>query len=241
MNLAALAVTGATPIERLRALRAAVQGRVVLTTSFGIEDQLLTHLIASEGLEIEIVTLDTGRLFPETYELWERTEARYGIKVRSFHADHVALEEYVAEHGVNGFYDAVELRQACCAIRKVEPLRRALSGAKAWVTGLRADQSTGRGTVRLADWDAQHGLIKVSPLFDWNRGQVATCAEVERVPVSPLHAKGYASIGCAPCTRAIQPGEDERSGRWWWEQGAKECGLHVERNGRLVRGPSVAP
>ncbi len=229
------AIAGATPVERLRALRAAVPGRIVFTTSFGIEDQAITHLIATAGLDFELATLDTGRLFPETYELWDRTEARYGRRIRAFQPDRDALEAYVGSNGVNGFYNSIELRQACCAIRKVEPLGRALAGAEAWVTGLRADQSGDRGAVALAAWDAEYRLVKVAPLFDLSRDQVVAFAEAEHVPISPLHAKGFTSIGCAPCTRAIAPGEDERAGRWWWEQGAKECGLHVDGSGRLVR------
>ncbi|GAA4811038.1 phosphoadenylyl-sulfate reductase [Sphingosinicella ginsenosidimutans] len=228
-------IAGATPAERLASLRAATEGRIVFTTSFGLEDQVLTHLIATAGHDIEIATLDTGRLFPETYETWARTEARYGLRVRAFYPDRAALEAWVGAHGIDGFYESRAVRESCCAVRKVEPLGRALAGAAVWVTGLRAGQSAAREAVRLAAWDEARGLLKVAPLFDWTGAEVAGFAAREAVPVSALHAKGYPSIGCAPCTRAVAPGEDERAGRWWWEQGAKECGLHVGDDGRLVR------
>ncbi len=229
-------ITGATPLERLRSLRAAVAGRIMFTTSFGLEDQALTHLIRSEGLAIEIVTLDTGRLFPSTYRLWEETEARYGFRIKSYHPDGAALAALIADSGANGFYHSKAARLDCCGVRKIEPLRRALAGAEAWVTGLRAGQSDARGAVALAEWDEGHGLIKTAPLFDWTREAVAAFCAAEEVPINPLHAEGFPSIGCEPCTRAIRPGENERAGRWWWEEDeAKECGLHVAADGRLVR------
>jgi phosphoadenosine phosphosulfate reductase len=237
MSLAALPrIGGATPGERLAALRAAVPGRIVFTTSFGLEDQAIAHLIFTQKLKIEVATLDTGRLFPETYELWAETEARYGARIRSFHPDAGALSALVADAGVNGFYFSKEARTDCCFVRKVEPLNRALAGASAWVTGLRADQSEEREGVALAGWDEERSLIKLSPLFDWTRDQVAAFCAAERVPVNALHAQGFLSIGCQPCTRAVQPGEAERAGRWWWENDeARECGLHVGADGRLVR------
>jgi phosphoadenosine phosphosulfate reductase len=228
-------IGGATPAERLATLREAVTGRIVLTTSFGLEDQVVTHAIARAGLDIEIVTLDTGRLFPETYETWARTQARYGLRIRAFYPERDEIEAHVAAHGIDGFYDSREVRERCCAIRKVAPLARALDGAAAWVTGLRAGQSATRADVRLARWDEARGLIKVAPLFDWTREEALDFARRENVPLNPLHDRGFPSIGCAPCTRAVAPGEDERSGRWWWEQGAKECGLHVGADGRLTR------
>ena len=229
-------IAGADPAQRLASLRAAVPGRIVFTTSFGIEDQILTHLIAGAGLDIALATLDTGRLFPSTHELWKRTEARYGLRIEPFRPDPQAVEAYVATSGLNGFYDSKEARLACCEIRKVEPLGRALAGAAAWITGLRADQSAAREKVPLAAWDEGYGLVKAAPLFDWSRDRVAAFAEAESVPVNALHARGYASIGCEPCTRAIRPDEPERAGRWWWENDAqRECGLHVDANGRLVR------
>jgi len=235
-----LAAAGATPLERLQALRANVPGRIVFTTSFGIEDQAIAHWIFTTGLDVDVVTLDTGRLFPETYDVWAATEERYGRRIRSYHPNAKALADYVADWGVNGFYHAKEARLSCCEIRKVEPLGRALAGASAWVTGLRADQSGARAAVPPASWDAEKQLVKAAPLFDWTREMVAAFVEAEQVPVNALHAKGFPSIGCGPCTRAIQPGEPERAGRWWWEeQSAKECGLHVGSDGRLVRSKAA--
>jgi phosphoadenosine phosphosulfate reductase len=237
MSLAALPrIGGATPGERLAALRAAVPGRIVFTTSFGLEDQAIAHLIFTQKLKIEVATLDTGRLFPETYEIWAETEARYGARIRSYHPDAAALAAVVAEAGINGFYFSKEARTDCCFVRKVEPLNRALAGASAWVTGLRADQSEEREGVALAGWDEERSVIKLSPLFDWTRDQVAAFCAAERVPVNALHAQGFLSIGCQPCTRAVRPGEHERAGRWWWENDeARECGLHLGADGRLVR------
>ena len=229
-------ISGQTPLERLQSLRAAIPGRIVFTTSFGLEDQALAHLIFSERLEIEVATLDTGRLFPSTYRLWQQTEEKYGRRIGAFHPDAEALAALAADIGANGFYYSKKARLDCCGVRKVEPLKRALAGAAAWVTGLRADQSGDRADVALAAWDEAHGLIKAAPLFDWSRDAVAGFCAAHDVPVNELHAKGFLSIGCEPCTRAVQPGESERAGRWWWETDeAKECGLHVAADGRLVR------
>lgn len=229
-------ISGATPAERLRALRASVPGRIVFTTSFGIEDQAITHIIFTEKLKIDVVTLDTGRLFPSTYELWQETEENYGRRIRSYHPEQAALAALVADQGINGFYYSKDARLSCCGVRKVEPLGRALEGAEAWIVGLRADQSGHRGTMDLATWDSERGLIKLAPLFDWTREDVVAFTEANGVPINPLHAQGFPSIGCEPCTRAIQPGEDERAGRWWWENdGPRECGLHIDSSGRLVR------
>lgn len=226
---------------RLQALRQAVEGRIVFTTSLGLEDQVLTHLIWSQDLAIDVVTLDTGRLFPETYGLWAETEARYGRRIAGYFPDQGATERLVRDQGINGFYASVEARKACCGVRKVEPLGQALAGASAWVTGLRADQSVNRGSTRFFSVDEGHGLIKANPLLDWSRQQALAFAVAEGVPLNPLHDAGFVSIGCAPCTRAIQPGEAERAGRWWWEdEDRKECGLHVAADGRLVRGPVSA-
>ena len=225
-----------TPLERLQALRAAVQGRIVFTTSFGIEDQAITHLIFTHRIDIDVVTLDTGRLFAETYDVWAKTEDRYGRRIKSFHPNADLLADYVGDWGINGFYHAKEARLSCCNVRKVEPLGRALAGASAWVTGLRADQSGARAVVPMASWDEEKQLIKVAPIFDWTRADVADFCAANHVPVNALHEQGFPSIGCAPCTRALQPGEPERAGRWWWEdESAKECGLHVGSDGRLVR------
>ena len=237
MSLASLPrIGGATPAERLASLRAAVPGRILFTTSFGLEDQAIAHLIFTGKLDIEVATLDTGRLFPETYELWAETEERYGVRIRSFHPDAAALSAFVGDAGINGFLHSKEARLDCCFVRKVEPLNRALAGVAAWVTGLRAGQSDEREGIALAGWDEERQLVKVNPLFDWTRDQVAAFCAAERVPINQLHAQGFLSIGCQPCTRAVRPGESERAGRWWWEsEGQSECGLHLGADGRLVR------
>ena len=233
-------LTPADPRERLRAFAERLPQPIVFTTSFGIEDQLLTHHILTDDLPIDVVTLDPGRLFPATYTLWQTTEERYGRRIRSMQPDGPALAALVERQGINGFYGSRDARLACCGIRKVEPLGRALAGAAGWITGLRADQSEARGVVSLASWDGARELVKLAPLFDWTRDQIVDeCARLS-VPVNPLHAQGYLSIGCEPCTRALAPGEPERAGRWWWEADkAKECGLHVDADGRLVRGAAA--
>lgn len=227
------------PGDRLADLRARLAGRIVFTTSFGIEDQALTHHIFSRGLDIEVVTLDTGRMFPSTYTVWDETEQKYGRRIRALYPDAEAVSDMVADAGINGFYHSKDARLACCHVRKVEPLQRALAGAAAWVTGLRADQSGDRSSVPLEAHDEERRLVKFAPLFDWSRPQVADFCAAEAIPVNSLHADGFLSIGCQPCTRAVAPGEPERAGRWWWEQkDAAECGLHVGPDGRLFRGQS---
>ena len=224
------------PGDRLERLRRRVAGRIIFTTSFGIEDQAIIHLIAERGLAIDIATLDTGRLFPSTYALWAETEAEYSLRIASFHPDQQSLGAFVAERGINGFTQSIGARLACCAVRKVEPLGRVVAGAAAWVTGLRADQSGDRAALSLEAWDDARKLIKFAPLFDWSRAQVADFCAAEGVPVNPLHGEGFVSIGCQPCTRAVMPGESERAGRWWWETDqSAECGLHLNADGRLVR------
>ena len=225
---------------RLALLAEQAQGPLVFTTSFGLEDQVLTHLIARARLPVRFATLDTGRLFPETYTLWEKTERHYGISVHAYYPDANGLRAWVKEHGINGFYDGVATRKSCCAMRKLGPLRDALNGAAIWITGLRADQSGHRQTLAAISHDESFGVLKANPLFDWSRQQAADFAAHQDVPVSTLHREGFLSIGCAPCTRAVHAGEPERAGRWWWEQEAeKECGLHVDTAGRLVRNRAV--
>jgi phosphoadenosine phosphosulfate reductase len=220
--------------KRLATVRSLVDGRIVFTSSFGIEDQAITHTIFDHALEIEVMTLDTGRLFPETYQLWTRTERRYGHRIPAFYPDRAGVESLVAGQGIDGFYASVEARRACCSIRKVEPLGRALAGASAWITGLRADQSDDRAGISFAAVDPVHRLIKINPLFDWTRQQVLSFIRRHDIPYNPLHDCGFASIGCAPCTRAITAGEPERAGRWWWEhEEKKECGLHRHRSLRF--------
>ncbi len=231
-----------SPAERLAEFRSEVAGVLVFTTSFGLEDQVVLELIHRQALDIEVVTLDTGRLFAETYEVWAATERRYGRRIRAIYPDRETIEGLVARQGINGFYDSREAREACCRVRKVEPLGRALAGAAGWITGLRADQSAHRAGMRVVEADASRGLLKLNPLLDWSREDARTFAERQGVPVNVLHARGFLSIGCAPCTRAVRPGEPERAGRWWWEaEEKKECGLHLDANGRLVRAaPATA-
>jgi phosphoadenosine phosphosulfate reductase len=224
------------PVARLILLRERVEGSLIFTTSFGLEDQALTHLIARSGVEVSFVTLDTGRMFPETYGVWTATEQRYGIQIRGFYPDTVSVEALIEAQGIDGFYNSKAARSACCGVRKVEPLGRALRGAAGWITGLRADQSATRQDMDFVSYDPSRDLLKANPLLDWSRERIAALAADEHIPVSPLHARGFLSIGCAPCTRAVAAGEPERSGRWWWEnETAKECGLHLAADGRLVR------
>jgi phosphoadenosine phosphosulfate reductase len=219
-----------TPLDRLKTFRAEVEGRIVFTTSFGIEDQVISHLILESGIDIALTTLDTGRLFPETYDVWAETERRYGRRIHVVYPDHSQLEALVEKQGINGFYEAREARTACCHVRKVEPLNRALAGASGWIAGLRADQSAHRQQLDFVTADTARGVLKLNPLFDWTRDQAVAFAAEHSVPVNSLHDRGFLSIGCAPCTRAIRAGEPERAGRWWWEQEEKkECGLHWQR------------
>jgi phosphoadenosine phosphosulfate reductase len=214
-------------VNRLAEARHAIAGLLVFTTSFGLEDQAITHAILSQDLAIDIVTLDTGRLFPETYVVWSETEARYGRRIRAFYPERASVEAFVAQHGIDGFRSSIAARQACCATRKVEPLGRALDGASGWITGMRAEQSWERATTPYAAVDPARGLIKLNPLLDWSRERVIDFVREHGIPYNPLHDEGFLSIGCAPCTRAVKPGESERAGRWWWEQeDKKECGLH---------------
>lgn len=225
---------------RLAALRATIPGRIVFTTSFGLEDQAIGHAVFTQGLSIDVVTLDTGRLFPQTHEVWAETERRYGVKIQALHPDHRRLEQLIVEQGIGGFRESIAARQACCGVRKVEPLRRALDGAAAWVTGLRADQSNARGDTRYLAIDPTHNLIKASPLADWSRERVAAYVETTGIPYNALHDQGFLSIGCAPCTRAVRLGEPERAGRWWWEQeDKKECGLHDNPRRALTRAKTT--
>jgi phosphoadenosine phosphosulfate reductase len=226
----ARAMKDASLSERLSLASHAIAGRVVFTTSFGLEDQALTHAIFRAGLDIhiELMTLDTGRLFPETYDLWAQTEDRYGRRINAVSPGRSDLEALVARQGINGFRHSVEARKACCDVRKVEPLGRALAGAAAWITGLRAEQSAFRADVPLAARDDGYGLIKLNPLADWSRQDLVRYVADNAIPYNTLHDQGFPSIGCAPCTRAVRLGEPERAGRWWWEQESKkECGLHL--------------
>ncbi len=198
--------------------------------SFGAEDMVLIDLMARHYPDIAMFTLDTGRLPEETYGLMRKVADRYGIHVPVYFPEAAAVEAYTARNGPNGFYDSVELRKKCCHIRKVEPLKRALSGKRAWITGVRRDQALTRKDLAVSEFDAGNGLQKISPLLDWSLSDVWAYLKQFDVPYNVLHDKGYTSIGCAPCTRAITPGEDVRAGRWWWEDPEnKECGLHPDK------------
>src|SRR3569833_1226029 len=213
---------------RLKAARAAIAGRLTFTTSFGLEDQAIARAILDQGLDVDLVTLDTGRLFQEPHAVWAATEQRYGVRIRAAAPDATADTALLAEQGANGVRTSVAARQACCHVRKVLPLKAALDGAQGWITGLRADQSAHRAAAAFASIDAERGLIKINPLYDWARDDAVAITRQHGVPINELHGRGFLSIGCAPCTRAIQPGEPERAGRWWWEdEGKTECGLHA--------------
>jgi phosphoadenosine phosphosulfate reductase len=210
------------------------------STSFGAEDMVVLDLIQRHALPIGIFTLDTGRLPEETYALMQQVEERYGRCVDTFFPDAQAVQRLVAANGINGFYESVEKRKACCAVRKLEPLGRALAGKRAWVTGLRAQQSVTRATLATRETDAERGIEKFNPLADWSEADVWAYIRANDVPYNALHDRFYPSIGCAPCTRAITPGEDLRAGRWWWEQPEnKECGLHI-KDGKVMRLKDIA-
>lgn len=210
--------------------------RVVFATALGLEDQVITHFLAQEALPIRIVTLDTGRLFPETLQLVQRTEERYRLRIETFFPRTEEVEAMVRDHGINLFYQSVELRQLCCRIRKIHPLGRALKGADAWICGLRRQQSVTRRDVHPVEWDDSNGLVKINPLWNWEEPRLREMVKANQVPHNPLHHQGFPSIGCACCTRAVGPGEDPRAGRWWWEQpDHKECGLH-QRPGPGTQG-----
>lgn len=201
-----------------------------LANSLGAEDMVLTHLIVKNQLPIDIFSLDTGRLPQETYDLMGRLKRHYGLLLTLYYPAHENVEAFTRTHGINGFYDSVENRKACCFARKVEPLQRALKGKKAWITGMRAEQSETRAELPVQAFDSGNGLEKFNPLADWTEAEVWAFIRLNDVPYSKLHDKGYPSIGCAPCTRAVQPGEHVRAGRWWWESAdGKECGLHVSK------------
>ena len=207
----------------------ATNGKLAFANSFGAEDMVLTDLILSNALPITVFSLDTGRLPAETYSLIGEVERHYGSKLEIYFPDAGAVETFVRSHGINAFYDSVELRKACCGVRKMEPLRRALAGRKAWITGLRAAQSVTRAGLPVRETDTANGLEKLNPLSDWTETEVWAYIRMNEVPYNALHDQFYPSIGCAPCTRAIAVGEDVRAGRWWWENPeTRECGLHVK-------------
>jgi phosphoadenosine phosphosulfate reductase len=218
---------GLSNVDALRTLAELFPGEVIFSTSLGYEDQVITDLILANDIPIKIFTLDTGRMFAETYSVWKKTNDRYATKIEAYFPDRAAEEALMTTKGPYSFYDSVENRKECCGIRKVEPLNRALKGQKIWITGIRAEQSANRQSMPQLEWDAAHNLFKFHPLMDWTFEEVKQYIKEHNVPYNPLHDRGFVSIGCQPCTRAIQSGEDFRAGRWWWEDHSKkECGLH---------------
>ncbi len=203
------------------------KGKIALSSSLGAEDQLLTEMVSKIDKNCRIFTLDTGRLFPETYNLINDTNKKYNLAIEVFFPDNQKVEKMVKEKGINLFYESIENRKECCAVRKLEPLKRAFNGLDVWICGLRKDQSVTRFYSKMVEWDEVNNLIKINPLINWTEQQVWNYIEKNNIPYNPLHKNGFPSIGCQPCTRAIEKGEDVRAGRWWWEQpDQKECGLH---------------
>ena len=214
-------------VDQIIALALARLGtKAVFTTSFGAEDQVLTHILASKKLPVDMLTLDTGRLFNETLETFEKTSKKYGKIIKTLFPEPNDVESYVDKNGVNAFYESVELRKECCGIRKVKPLERGLNGYGIWITGLRADQSENRAELNFFEWDSRFKIVKMNPLLHWTLKEVMDFIRTNFIPYNLLHDKGFVSVGCAPCTRAVVEGEDFRAGRWWWESSKKECGLH---------------
>lgn len=216
-----------TSLEALKKISSVHDLKIIFSTSFSYEDQVITDMIAIEDLNVSIFTLDTGRLFAETYSVWNATRCRYNQEIKAYYPNDQLLERFVTEKGPNSFYESLENRKDCCYIRKVEPLKRALKGYDIWVTGLRAEHSDNRQTLQSIEWDEGNRIIKYHPLLRWSTKDVTDYINKNNIPYNPLHDKGFVSIGCQPCTRAIKPGEDFRAGRWWWEDASKkECGLH---------------
>ena len=214
-------------VEKLSYLANNYANKIVFSTSFGWEDQVITHLIFNNNLPIKVFTLETGRLFPETYYVWNRTLETYNKPIYTYYPQHNLVQEMLNTKGPNSFYSSVQNRKECCHIRKIEPLKRALAGNEIWLTGIRADQSVNREDMNDLEWDEGNKIIKFHPLFDWTLAQVKEFIAANNIIYNTLHDKGFPSIGCQPCTRAVQPNEDFRAGRWWWEdQSKKECGLH---------------
>ncbi len=201
--------------------------KITFATSLGAEDQVITRMLSKIDKSAQIITLDTGRVFPETYDLLHRTVNRYGLQIKACFPEREQVEEMVNTKGINLFYESIENRKLCCHVRKIVPLRRALSGTEAWLTGLRSEQSVTRTELKIVEWDAGNGLIKINPLLEWSEEMVWDYIKTHDIPYNKLHDQGFPSIGCQPCTRAIEKGEDLRAGRWWWEMpNSKECGLH---------------
>jgi len=216
------------PVEAISFLAQKFPGQITFSTSFGWEDQVITDMIFANDIPVRVFTLETGRLFPETYYVWNRTLENYQKPIYAYYPDAAALEEMISKKGPSSFYESVENRKECCNIRKIVPLKRALAGNKLWVTGIRSEQSLNRHDMSNLEWDEQNQLIKFHPIFEWSLEEVKAYIKEKNIVYNTLHDKGFPSIGCAPCTRAVAPGEDFRAGRWWWEdQSKKECGLHA--------------
>jgi phosphoadenosine phosphosulfate reductase len=221
-------IRGLDPVDALKHFAAQYPGEIVFSTSFGWEDQVITHMIFANDIPIEVFTLETGRLFPETYYVWNRTLEIYNKPIKAYFPQAEAVQAMVNKKGPNSFYESVENRKECCGIRKVEPLKRALNGNKLWVTGIRSEQSLNRHDMTDLEWDEQNQMVKFHPIFYWSLDEVKAYIKKNNIVYNTLHDKGFPSIGCAPCTRAVREGEDFRAGRWWWEdQSKKECGLHA--------------
>ena len=202
-------------------------GKIAFASSMGVEDQVITHYIAELKKEVKIFTLDTGRLFPETFDLIDKTQKRYKLELEVYFPKHDAVQEMVNSKGINLFYNSIEGRKLCCNIRKIEPLQRALKDVDVWICGLRREQSPTRSDMQVVEWDSFNGLIKINPLIEWSESETWDFVKENKVPYNSLHDQNFNSIGCQPCTRAIMEGEDSRAGRWWWENpDTKECGLH---------------
>ena len=216
-----------TIVEKLNFLIENHTGKVVFTTSFGYEDQVISDIIFKNNLDIKVITLDTGRLFPETYKVYLSTLEKYKKPIKAYFPPTAEVEELLEKKGPFSFYESLENRKECCYIRKVIPLKRALAGNEIWITGLRASQSDNRSGMQFFEWDGGNGIVKFNPLMEWSLEQTTDYVKENNVPYNVLHDRGFVSIGCQPCTRAIESGENFRAGRWWWEQGSgKECGLH---------------
>ncbi|HEX8316495.1 MAG TPA: phosphoadenylyl-sulfate reductase [Flavisolibacter sp.] len=223
-------ISGLAITDTLQQLNEAFPDKLVFSTSFSYEDQVIIDHISKLNFPVSIFTLDTGRLFPETYSTWSRTLERYNLTVEAFYPDAERLQEFVRSYGPNSFYESVDNRKQCCHIRKVEPLKKALAGKAVWVTGLRAEHSPNRSDMTILEWDEVNQIIKYNPLLHWTTEEVRQYIDQYNIPYNSLHDKGFISIGCAPCTRAVRLGEDFRAGRWWWEEAdKKECGLHVHQ------------
>ncbi|SIQ07880.1 phosphoadenylyl-sulfate reductase [Chryseobacterium sp. RU33C] len=227
-NLVKEASEASIQTNGLQILTERFPGKVIFSTSFSYEDQVITHLI--KDLNIEIFTLDTGRLFEQTYETWTSTKDFFKKNIKAYYPDTEELRKFVTENGPDSFYQSVENRKACCTIRKVHPLKKALEGYKVWITGLRSEHSPNRKNMPQLEWDPDNKIIKFHPILHWTTEQVTAYVKDHHLPYNHLHKKGFVSIGCEPCTRAIKEGEDFRAGRWWWEDAnKKECGLHIHQ------------